>query len=252
MASRPAATRVILGEAGIEHVGGQLFLNLHIMNVGEAPLDKLHVTAMTLGKASRASPPGFPIVIDLIGASATAHLTARFSSASLEVGEKYLFTLGGTYALDGRTYGLSLNRYIRLPPASAPALPTLHARVASAQRGGHWNYTVFNDEAPASGRAIATLSLSIAAPVAVTGIPPGWAVETDGRSFVLWYAADDAPPYPHQVAPGAALGGFQLASTRSLSEATPAALSSWQHGGDEAGPVLSDYVLTPYRFADRP
>ncbi|NHZ91973.1 hypothetical protein F2P45_23625 [Massilia sp. CCM 8733] len=249
MASSPATNKVILGEPGIEHVDRQLLLNLHIMNVGEAPLSNLHITAMTLGKARRTSPPGFPIVIDLIGASATGHVTARFSSAGLTPGGKELFTLSGTYTVGGLAYGLSLNRFIRLPAATAPALPGLHARVESSQRANHWNYALFNDEAPASRRALATLSLSIAAPVAVTGIPPGWAVETDGRSFVLWYAADDAPPYPHQVAPGAALAGFQLMSARTRSEAAPAALTSWNHASDEAGPVVSDYVLTPYRFA---
>lgn len=249
MANQRAASKVILGEPGIEHVDGQVWLNLHIVNAGEAPLSNLHITAMTLGKARRSSPPGFPIVIDLIGASSTGHVTARFSSAGLEPGAKVLFTLGGTYTVGGNAYGLSLNRFIRLPAESPAAVPGLNARVESMLRAGHWNYTLVNDEAPDSGRAIATFSLSIAAPVAVTGIPPGWAVETDGRSFVLWYAADDAPPYPHQVAPGASLGGFQLTSTHTRSEATPAALTSWLQSSDEAGPVAADYVLTPYRLA---
>lgn len=249
MASSPGASKVILGEPGIEHVDGQVLLNLHIMNVGEAPLGNLHITAMTLGKARRASPPGFPIVIDLIGASSTGHVTARFSSAGLATGGNILFTLSGTYTVGSVVYGLSLNRFIRLPSATASALAGLKARVESSQRANYWNYTLFNDEAPASRRSVATVSLSIAAPVAVTGIPAGWAVETDGRSFVLWYAADDAPPYPHQLAPGASLGGFQLMSARTRSEAAPAALTSWNHASDDAGPVMSDYVLTPYRFA---
>lgn len=249
MAHHPAATKVILGEPGIEHVDGQVYLNVHIMNVGEAPLSNLHITAMTLGKARRSSPPGFPIVIDLIGASATGHVTARFAGAGLDTGGKVLFTLDGTYTVGGIAYGLSLNRFIRVPAPAPAALTGLNARVESSLRSGHWNYTVYNDEAPASGRALATLSLSVAAPVAVTGIPAGWAVETDGRTFVLWYAADDAPPYPHQVAPGASLSGFQLTSVRTRSEATPATLTSWLHTSDEAGPVVSDYVLTPYRFA---
>ncbi|HEX8614778.1 MAG TPA: hypothetical protein VF800_26140 [Telluria sp.] len=249
MASSPGATKVILGQPGIEHVDGQVFLNLHIMNVGEAPLANLHISDMTLGKARRTSPPGFPIVVDLIGASSTGHVTARFASAGLEVGAKVLFTLSGTYTVDGVAYGLSLNRFLRLPAATAPALPSLKARVEASQRGNYWNYTLTNDEAGASRRSIATFSLGIAAPVAVTGIPAGWAVETDGRTFVLWYAADDAPPYPRQVAPGASLGGFQLMSTRTRSEASAAALTAWDHASDDAGPVVSDYVLTPYRFA---
>ncbi|MDQ1830592.1 hypothetical protein [Massilia scottii] len=249
MAKLAAATKVVLGEPGIEHVNGQVFLNLHIMNVGEAPLGNLHISAMTLGSARRASPPGFPIVIELIGASATAHVTARFSSAELAVGGKYLFTLSGTYTVGGLAYGLSLNRFIRLPAATAAALPRFKARVESASRARYWNYTLFNDEPAGSRKSIATLSLAIAAPVAVTGIPAGWAVETDGQTFVLWYAADDAPPYPHQLGPGQSLSGFQLMSTRTRSEASPAALTSWNHASDEAGPVVSDYVMTPYRFA---
>ncbi|NHZ83471.1 hypothetical protein F2P44_30015 [Massilia sp. CCM 8695] len=249
MVKLAAATKVVLGEPGIEHVDGQVFLNLHIMNVGEAPLGNLHIGAMTLGGAQRSSPPGFPIVIDLIGASSTGHVSARFSSEALAVGGKYLFTLSGTYTVGAVAHGLSLNRFIRLPAATAATLPGLKARVASSSRGHYWNYTLFNDESAASRKSLATFSLSIGAPVAVTGIPAGWAVETDGQTFVLWYAADDAPPYPHQLAPGHSLPGFQLMSTRTRSEASPAALTSWNHASDEAGPVVTDYVMTPYRRA---
>ncbi|MFB9241057.1 hypothetical protein IV454_29775 [Massilia antarctica] len=248
MAKLAAVTKVVLGEPGIEHVDGEVFLNLHIMNVGEAPLANLHIGAMTFGSAQRSSPPGFPIVIDLIGASSTGHVTARFSSAALSVGAKYLFTLSGTYTVDGVAYGLSLNRFIRLPAATAATLAGFKARVESSSQGHYWNYTLFNDESAASRRSVATFSLSIGAPVAVTGIPAGWAVETDGQTFVLWYAADDAPPYPHQLAPGQSLSGFQLMSARTRSEASPAALTSWNQARDEAGPVVSDYVMTPYRL----
>jgi len=249
--------RVMLGAPGIEHAARELRLALHIMNVGEQALERLHVTAVTLtnapgnggGAALRTSPVAFPIVLSTLGAGAVAHLAVRFSSAALVVGSKVLLTLTGSYVQGGASYGLTLNRYLEVPPAGAAAVPALAARLVSTTATNYWNYTLSNDETAASGLHVATLALSVAAPVTVTGTPPGWTVETDNMTYVLWRADDYLPPYPRQIAPGQSLGGFQLMSARTRSEATPAVLTAWNHALDDAGPVLADYALTPYRYA---
>lgn len=249
MANVVAAASVILGAPGIEHVNGQVFLNPHIMNVGESPLSNLQITAITFGGARRISPAGFPLMVNLIGAGGSAHITARFSSGALTVGAKYLLSVSGRYTVEGTAYGLTLNRYVQLPAESAPALPSLKARLESSPSTNYWNYALFNDEPPASAQFIAAFSLAVAAPVAVTGTPDGWMVETDNISYVLWHAADYVPPYPHQIAPGRTLAGFQLMSPRTRSEASAAVLTSWNHASDQAGLVVSDYAMTPFRFA---
>ena len=59
---------------------------------------------------------------------------------------------------------------------------------------------------------INAISLDMAAPFTVTQTPPGWAVDTDNASYVLWYAADVQLPYPNHIAPGALLTPFQIQS----------------------------------------
>lgn len=241
--------RAMLAEPGMEHVDGQIALACYLMNVGERPFNSVQVTAITLGRAVRISPAGFPIVIPVIGPSGTGSVSARFSSAGLTVGAKYLLTVSATYTFNGATYGLTLNRYVQIPAPGPAAVPALKARVQTSLAPNYWNYTLFNDEPAGSNRFISSFSLSIAAPVTVTGTPSGWAVETDGRSYVLWYADEYLLPYPHHIAPGASLGGFQLMSARTRSEATASLLASWNHASDDADLTVAGYALTPYRFS---
>jgi hypothetical protein len=249
MANLAVATRTILAAPGIENVGGQVFLNLHIMNVGEFPLEMMHITGIALDGAPRHSPPGFPLVVGRIGAGGVGHATARFSAAPLAVGSKYLLSVSGHYTVSGVAYGLNLNRYVQIPPVGMAAVPGLRARLLSSTSTNYWDYTLFNDEPPASAQHIVSFSLAVAAPVTVSATPPGWAVDTDSHSFVLWYALDAAPPYPRHVAPGQSLAGFRLMAAGTRSEATPALLSAWDHASDAGGLVFAEYAMTPYRLA---
>ena len=123
----------------------------------------------------------------------------------------------------------------------------LGARLDVAVSGGSWNYTVRNFELPSSTLYIATFSIDIATPVTVTSTPPGWDVETDNTSYVLWFSTDVSQPYPSHIAPGVSLGGFQLNSVKTSSESTHYVITSWNHTTDSVGPVYHDMVLTPSR-----
>lgn len=243
------AANLILGNPTVIHVAGAISLNIPVLNVGEVGLVRLLCTNITLGTAQRSSPVGFPIVVNQLAASGNVRFAARFSDAGLVVGNRYLLTVRGSYLINGVTYGLALNRYVQIPAVTVPAQPLLKARLKVATSTNYWNYTLSNDEPAGSAQYIATLSLSVFAPVTVTGIPPGWQVETDNSSFVLWTAEDFVLPYPNHVAPGAVLSGFQLMSPRVGSEATGANIGGWNHSTDDAGLIASDYTLTPYRFA---
>ena len=245
----PVAANLVLGDPSVSHVAGSLSLNIPVLNVGELGVGSLLCTNITLGTAFRSSPVGFPIVIGQLAASNSVRVAARFADSGLVVGNRYLLTVRGSYVVNGVVYGLAINRYVQVPPITVPAYPSLRARVEVSTSTNYWNYRLVNVEPMVSSQFLTSLALNVFAPVTVTGTPTGWQVETDNASYVLWSAADFALPYPNQVAPGSALGGFQLMSPRLGSEATAFSLAGWNHTTDDAGLILGDYTLTPNRFS---
>lgn len=241
--------RAALGAPGIENVDGQMHLLVPVVNVGDIPLSGLEVRAVKLGGAARLSPGAFPVVLGMLEGRSAASFAVRFSGASLAVGRRYLLTLTISYSCGNTVHGLQLNRYVRIPAPTPPSTTVLHARVTTVLAQNTWRYTLHNDEAADSGLYVSSLALMISAPVMITGTPPGWRGETDGISYVFWRAADYLRPYPNHVMPGQALAGFRLNSPHTESQASAAAMSSWNHSLDAAGPVLTEYVLTPYRSA---
>ncbi len=245
MATLTTSVRVTLGNPVIEHAGGVLSLNVPLLNAGDAGLDTLALTDITLGTAARLSPPGFPLYLGNLGPRNTAAVLGKF--ASVPAGTRLLLTLRGSYSVGGIAYGLTLNRFVTVPAVSTPVLPTLRARVSTGTGNAVWNYTVHNEEPAGSNQHVASFSLQLAAPVTVTGTPPGWRAETDNAGYILWVSNDFAPPYPTHVAPGASLGGFQLTCPRTNSEANSCSLGGWDHGIDDAGLLAASYVLVPRR-----
>jgi hypothetical protein len=94
-----------------------------------------------------------------------------------------------------------------------------------------------NDEPTGSANYIAAFSLTVNAPITVTGTPSGWTDNTDNLTFVFWFNTDPALPYPHDVAPGSSLGGFTIASIGSVSTLLTAGIVSWDHSLDAPGPL---------------
>ncbi|WP_338768045.1 hypothetical protein [Massilia sp. METH4] len=239
--------RAGLGVPGIENVDGQIHLLVPVVNLGEVPLSGLEVRAVKLGGAARLSPSAFPVVLGMLEGRSAASFAVRFSAGALGVGRRYLLTLTVSHACGGATQGVQLNRYVRIPAATPGLTGALHAHVTTVLAQNTWRYTLHNDEPADSGLYVSSLALMISAPVMITGTPPGWRGETDGRSYVFWRAVDYLRPYPNHLMPGDSLSGFRLNSVHAESQASAAAMSSWNHSLDSAGPVLTDYVLTPYR-----
>jgi hypothetical protein len=247
MATSIVSARVTLGAPGIQRYGNELRLDIPLMNVGEGHLQQVQITSVSLGSATRTSPPGMPIVLGTLAASSASTFAARFSDAGLVAGSNLALTVRGSYIVNGIAYGLTVNRYLRVPDVGGIPPSELRARIEVSTSTNYWNYRIVNTETAGSPQKLVSLSLSVNAPVTVTATPPGWFADTDNMSYVLWIATDPAPPYPNHVGPGASLAGFQLMSPRTKSEATGASLAAWDHGIDEAGKVLSDYTLTPSR-----
>jgi hypothetical protein len=108
-----------------------------------------------------------------------------------------------------------------------------------------WSYTLFNNEPANSPNFITAFTLSVAAPIAVTGTPTGWDFLTDDLTFVQWFNTDLALPYLHDIAPGTSLGGFSVSSTAVSSQLLSYGLSGWDHTADAPGPGASGNALAP-------
>jgi hypothetical protein len=241
------APRFNTGTPGVLNSGNELTISLPLLNIGTGDAANMKVTSMTLGSAQRLSPAGLPLFIGGLAVNNSASVSGRFASDDLTVGSKVLLTVQGTYESGGATYGFAVNRYIAIPSPSQPPFVTLKARVQVATEPGLWTYTIFNDEPLNSQQFIATFSLEVAAPVIPSGVPQGWNVETDNATYVLWYAVDPELPYPHHIAPGSSLAGFQIQSKSGDSESTPYIVTGWNHQSDQADLASADVVLSPLR-----
>ncbi|HEU4452661.1 MAG TPA: hypothetical protein VFR81_06350 [Longimicrobium sp.] len=230
--------------------GGRVAVALPVLNSGNATAATLTLTSVMLGAAPRVE-PALPLVLGDLAPDDSTSVNAVFGAQGLTPGSKLLLTVRGTYRLAGVAYGFTLNRSVAIPAPVTPPVAFLSARVQAAvdAAAGTWSYTVLNTEPAGSPRWISVVSIDTVGPFTVTGTPAGWQVDTDNLTYVLWFAADTAPPYPNQIAPGDSRGGFQIRPDpgRSTSEARAYTISSWNHQTNQADLVVSGTTLTPAR-----
>jgi hypothetical protein len=248
MVTATTSIKFISLEPTVINTGNELYVSIPIMNTGTDVAFNIFVNSITVGSASRLSPQILPVFMGKLGNGNNASVNARFSALGLVPGQKYLLTVRGTYEAESTTAGFAVNRYVLVPATSAFPINLLKARVQVELQPLLWNYTIYNDEPKESQQFVAALSLTVAAPVEVSGVPAGWDVETDNLTYVLWYAADQNMPYPHHIPPGQSLSGFQILSSAVQSESTPYVVTSWRHDTNQAGLVVTDYVATPRRI----
>ena len=108
-----------------------------------------------------------------------------------------------------------------------------------------WSYTLFDDEPLGNANYINSFSLAIAAPISNISAPDGWAYSSDNSSYVFWYNADPSLPLPHDVAPGASLGGFSIESASAVSQPSDFVIQAWDHTANMPGLVNASTVLAP-------
>ncbi|WP_157201483.1 hypothetical protein [Massilia sp. Root418] len=250
MANWPSAMQVVLGLPAIQNVGGKLIVTPEIINAGGAAIHRLMCHDITLGCARRLGPPhGYPVVLGDVERSGVARVTAVFSGIGMLPEAQYLLTVRGSYIVEDISFPMALTRYVQVPPPSAAAEPRLlHARVASAVCTDFWNYELVNEQETGSGLDIVGFTLSLAAPVTVTGIPLGWTMETDAVSFVRWSLLPQEQGAAGRIGPGRSLSGFQLMSPHTRSEATLSTLAVWDRTAGRAGAAVLDYAVVPYRY----
>lgn len=245
MATLSTSVQVVMGVPLLQHSEGVLSATIPVLNAGDVALKALACTDIALGPTSRRSPPAFPLHLGTVGPHNTVTALAKFAGAV--PGTRLLLTLRGSYVVQGVTYGLTVSRFVTVPSEVPSSAAVLKARVISAAGNAVWNYSIANEEPAGSPQRVASFSLQVAAPVTVTGTPPGWRAETDNATYVLWVSDDLVPPYPTHVAPGQSLSGFQITCPRPASEAGPYSLVAWNHAIDDAGLAMAEYTLTPRR-----
>ncbi len=121
----------------------------------------------------------------------------------------------------------------------------LFAHAEVIQSGNVFTYTLLNDEPVGSPNFLSLFDLFVNAPIIITGVPLGWEYITDNHSYVDWFNADSTLPYPHDVAPGASLGGFVIESNVSTTDLLDYGLTAWDHVADISGPDIQGFVLAP-------
>lgn len=241
------APKLVGAEATVINTGSDFFVSMPLSNVGAEMAPNVFVTGITLGTAQRISPQLFPVYIGHLASGNSGATNMRFRAAGLVPGQRLLLTMRGTYGTRGIQQGFVVNRYVTVPPVTAYPVTLLRARIQATVQPAIWNYTLFNDEPAGSPHYLAALSISVAAPVSVTGTPLGWVADTDSITYVGWLSADEQLPYPSHVAPGGSLGGFQIQSPTALSESTSCVINAWRHDTDAAGLLTADFVATPGR-----
>ena len=241
------APKLLGAEATVINTGTEFFVSMPLSNVGEVMAPNVFITGITLGTLQRISPQLFPVYIGPLASGNSGATNVRFRSSGLVPGQRLLLTVRGTYGTRGVLQGFVVNRYVTVPPISSYPVTLLRARIQALVQPAVWSYTLFNDEPSGSPHYLTALSITIAAPIAVTGTPLGWVADTDSMTYVGWIATDEQLPYPSHVAPGASLGGFQIQSPTALSESTSCVINAWRHDTDAAGLLVSDFVATPGR-----
>lgn len=247
MVTTNVSPKLVSAEPTLINTGTELYVSMPLMNAGIEYAPNVFIIGFTVATAPRLSPQAFPVFVGDLAPGNNGATNARFSALGLVPGQKYLLTVRGIYGAEGAPIGFAVNRYVTIPVPAPYPLNLLKARVQALVQPSIWNYTIYNEEPVSSQQLLAGFSLTIAAPVTVTGTPPGWIVETDNSTYVGWIAADENLPYPNHVRPGGSLGGFQIQSATVRSESTPYVLTSWRQDTDESGLVALDVVVTPRR-----
>ena len=122
---------------------------------------------------------------------------------------------------------------------------TFATHIDTSVTGNDWSYTLFNDELAGSPNYASFFDMTVNAPFNVVSSPAGWTYQTDNSTYVLWSNTDAALPYPHDVAPGTSLGGFEISSTVTTSANLSVTIYSWDHSQDAPGPVADGTALVP-------
>jgi len=227
--------RFFAGKPDILHVADALSFSLPLMNRGTASADNVLITDITLDSASRLLPAELPINLGNLALHNMSLVNARFDNSGLVYGAKHAIAISGTYESRKASYRFAVDRLISIPAIVTPPVKFLNARVGVAKQQGLTSYTLFNDEMPGSPHHINAFSLEIVSPASSIGAPKGWAVETDHRSYVLWFTQEEKNQ--HHVRPGSSVEGFEVRSAGRKSKSRAFTVASWDHEHNAAGPV---------------
>ena len=242
-----------LGDSSVQHIDQRILVSTPIMNSGLDGASRVVVDSMQLlladgvllGNSSQLS---FPRVFTPFPAGKVAGIATRFQDTHPQTGAP-INQLGPpqvriTGTIDGNL-PFTFMRVVDIPPSTPIEGTPFFAEVAVGANAGVFQYLVVNTSAATSPHKIAALALDIVRPCTVTGTPPGWRVDTDGSTYVLWSAPPEVSSA--QIGGGASLRGFEITSNTSAFEGNAFVLSTWDFSASAPGPMLSDMIITPAR-----
>lgn len=239
--------RFITGKPDLLNSDGKLAVSVPLINRGAAVASSIRITDVALDAATRLEPAGMPVFLGTLAIDNVVLVNAKFDASSLVLGGKYQVNIKGTYESGDATYRFAVDRSISVPTSERPFIDLLSAHVEVSAKPNKISYVLFNDEPHDSPQQINTFSLDVVAPVVVTGTPKGWEVETDNKSYVLWYSAGSQLPDRNNIAPGKSLGGFEIQYPSKGTESTGFSLTAWNHQTNDSGLGVLGSVLSPAR-----
>jgi len=109
----------LTGSPALAEVGGTLMVEIPITNNGSSEATSVQVTGMTLRTSTLITATSLPVLLGDIAPGRGAIINANFNKVELIPDTPYLLAINGTYQVGGVSNGFAVNRFIRLPKASA-------------------------------------------------------------------------------------------------------------------------------------
>ena len=231
-----AASGFVLRKPAVHIEGNDLFIASSIMNGFGENVHNVRVTSMAIrtfpaGTAPTMVDPELPMNRWLgdIAPRNSKGIASRWSTQEFKPGEKYIFTVSGTYE-DGdyRTLAFSVEGEFSLPESKradwldlsivgtahaaaselnkTPKIRELNTIVRLSKADGLWSYSIVND----SRESISGLNIEIitGAKIEIASSPTGWIGQISKTGTAVYWTSNDKP-----VAPGRTLGGFAIKSS---------------------------------------
>jgi hypothetical protein len=247
------AVSLELGVSRSQQIEQRVLLTVPIANVGLDGAASVAIDSVKLLLADgflidNQARLAFPRVFTPFGPGKVAGLAVRFASAGpsfrplSDYGPHELLVTG---RIDG-SLPFTLTQPVGIAASRPAAGVPFFGQLLCGANEGVFQYVIANVATPAtSPQKIMAVAIDFVRPFTVLGTPPGWTLDTDGSTYVLW----SAPPEisSAQIAGGDLLGGFDIASDTNAFEGGAYLLSTWDYSTNAPGPMASDMTIVSAR-----
>jgi hypothetical protein len=228
-----------------------LVISIPLLNTSSQTIADVTVTSTTLD-SQLSSKLALPWILgDIVPSKGrpspvNSGILIQFPLNGLAEGEEHTVTIAGTYKADNEIREFSFSATVVVPAPQSPPFELLAAHVDTSinYERGVWDYVVLNDEDSQSLRSVTSFQIRTATPFLVVGTPPGWSVETDSKTFVVWHVISG---FGRAISARTSLGGFAIQSQSKASEGNSYSLTSRDTKLNKTDLAAFGTVLTPAR-----